>query len=89
MFVVYGSKEFKKDLGNTRIVYHCNHCNNDNSQILSRNRKFFTLYWIPIIPYSTKYFVRCPICNMGYEISKSDVMAGLQGPTADGNYING
>lgn len=31
--------------------------------------KWFRLYWIPIIPYSTKHFLACPVCTNGGELT--------------------
>ncbi|MBO4456538.1 MAG: zinc-ribbon domain-containing protein [Butyrivibrio sp.] len=77
MFIIYGTKAFRKDLGYTNKVYHCNNCNNNNQQLILRNRKFFTLYWIPLIPFSSKYYVSCPVCGAGYEIRKADAMSSM------------
>ncbi len=78
MFVVYGRKAFRKDLGYTHKVYHCPNCNNNKQYLVMRNRKFFTLYWIPLIPYSSKYYVTCPVCGAGYEVKKADALGSMQ-----------
>ena len=31
--------------------------------------KWFRLYFIPIIPYSTKHFLACPVCTSGSELT--------------------
>lgn len=34
--------------------------------------KWFRLYFIPIIPYSTKHFLACPVCTAGRELRTGD-----------------
>lgn len=43
----------------------CSHCNNEEFWILTRTITWFTLFFIPIIPYSVKYFLSCPVCKYG------------------------
>jgi hypothetical protein len=33
--------------------------------------KWFRLYFIPIIPYSTKHFLACPVCTRGAELTST------------------
>lgn len=43
----------------------CNHCHNEEYWIMTRIMTWFTLFFIPVIPYETKYFLSCPICKYG------------------------
>lgn len=43
----------------------CSHCNNDEYWVLTRIMTWFTLFFIPVFPYSIKYFLSCPICQYG------------------------
>lgn len=43
----------------------CNHCNNEDYWVLTRTMTWFTLFFIPVIPYSLKYFLSCPVCQYG------------------------
>jgi len=45
--------------------YHCSHCDNEEYWVLTRCITWFTVFFIPIIPYSFKYFLSCPICQYG------------------------
>ena len=77
MILFWGSKGYQKDLGHTQTAIECGHCNNvDTWEIVETGRKF-TLYWIPIFPYSKTYFVSCPVCHYGKEIEKSEVESYL------------
>jgi len=35
---------------------------------------FFTFFWIPIFPYSYKYYMVCPMCNVRYKLKKAEAM---------------
>lgn len=74
MFIVWGTKGMEKILGNSQRSYQCQHCNNVSNYKIFRRRKWFTLFWIPIFPYSSQYFIACPICNYGAKISKDEAM---------------
>ena len=50
----------------------CPICNNNVSYHLLRVRIWFSLFFIPLIPYSTRYLCLCPICEKGLELSKKE-----------------
>ena len=70
MFIIWGTRPTEKYLGNTSERYHCTHCNNDNYFNVKTYKEWFTLYFIPIFPFSIRRRVECPICEYGYEITK-------------------
>ena len=41
----------------------CGNCHNVQYWDLVRKRKWFTLFFIPIIPYENNYYLICPICK--------------------------
>ena len=51
----------------------CVHCNNEEYWILTRTITWFTLFFIPIIPYSVKYFLSCPVCKYGFDLNSEQV----------------
>jgi hypothetical protein len=51
----------------------CGHCNNEEYWILTRTITWFTLFFIPIIPYSVKYFLSCPVCKYGFDLNSKQV----------------
>lgn len=59
------------------VVYKnlCSHCHNEDYWVLTRIRTWFTLFFIPIIPYSTKYFLSCPVCKYGATLDSAQVNA--------------
>ena len=46
----------------------CNICRHEEYSLL-RIRTWFTLFFIPVIPYSAKRLVLCGKCGNGYDIS--------------------
>jgi len=44
-----------KNIGPT-FKNHCSHCNNEDYWTLTKYTTWFTLFFIPVIPYSIKYF---------------------------------
>ena len=69
MIIFYGTKSFKKvmkQFGN----YQCMQCNNIGPWNLVRVTTWFTLFFIPIFPFSFKYYVECPVCKSANKIKK-------------------
>jgi len=85
MFIIFGIRDIKRELGITQNVFHCNHCNNDNHYTVTRVRKFFHIFWIPLIPLLTKYYVSCPVCDFGFEVEKDEADNLINGTSAATN----
>ena len=70
MFVVFGwGKQTVKDHGPV-FRSRCDRCNNEELWKLYTRRTWFTLFFIPVIPYSTEHLVVCPVCSYGAVITK-------------------
>lgn len=50
----------------------CEHCHS-NYLYFTRVTKWFTLFFIPIIPYKTIHYFLCPHCEYGFEIKSEKV----------------
>lgn len=46
----------------------CPNCNNNDYWHFVRLTTWFTLFFIPVIPYSNKYMLLCPVCDRGYQV---------------------
>lgn len=66
----FGHKTVKEH--QLKDVTHCFHCNNLTNWTLSRQTNWFTLFFIPVIPYKTEHWVYCPICNKGHKITPDE-----------------
>ena len=78
MFIIWGTREKEKELGISQQSYQCTHCNNVSNYKIFRRKNWFTVFWIPIIPLSSKYFISCPICNYGQKIKKAEALEKIQ-----------
>ena len=68
MFLIFGIGQPSVKQYDTKEYKHCTHCNNSTNWKVSKHSSWFTLFFIPVIPVSTKYLFHCPICNNGWKI---------------------
>lgn len=71
MFIIWGFRDLDTDLGTVDYL-HCSRCNNDSNWRLQRTTSWFTLFFIPVIPYRREYYVYCPICHWTTEVPKEE-----------------
>lgn len=71
MFIIWGFRDLDKELGNVEYL-HCNRCNNDSTWRLMKRTSWFTLFFIPVIPYHRVYYVYCPICRWSTKVPKEE-----------------
>ncbi len=70
MIVLFGlGKTTKKNFGYLPDK-NCKLCEKNHAYELLRITTWMTLFFIPVIPYSFKYFLVCPNCERGFEITK-------------------
>lgn len=72
MFVLFGFGHKTFNEKKLQDVTHCYHCNNLTNWVLSRQTNWFTLFFIPVIPVQTEYWVYCPICKKGHKITQHE-----------------
>lgn len=51
-------------------VYLCPNCHNNSAFMLVRVTTWFTLFFIPLIPYSPEHLLLCSICSKGSRLDK-------------------
>ena len=56
MFIIWGFRDLAKELGTVDYL-HCSRCNNDSNWRLRKTTSWFTLFFIPIIPFRRVYHV--------------------------------
>lgn len=64
--IIYGwGKQTHKHIG---IVFKraCGNCGNEEYWKLTRTITWFTLYFVPLVPYSIKHLLSCPVCEYGF-----------------------
>jgi hypothetical protein len=50
----------------------CSHCNTNHTWYLTVVKTWFTLFFVPIIPYENMYCIMCPSCGSYIKITKAD-----------------
>lgn len=79
MFVIVGfGRRKRKDFGGIAQV-RCPRCHNDVLYHLTRTLTWFTLYFIPILPYRSERRLECPICSNGMRVFRNEVEALRRG----------
>lgn len=70
MFVLFGFGHTKvKKVGETKVS-KCSNCSNTRAFDIVERSKWFTLFFIPVFPYSKEKAIVCPVCK---SIKKADV----------------
>jgi hypothetical protein len=57
----------------------CDHCHNTINKDILKVTTWFTLFFIPIIPYRIEYMIVCQICRSALKISKVDFEQIIEG----------
>lgn len=67
LFFLFGWGHTSKKILDETPVQICEHCHADNLY-LTKLTTWFTLFFIPIIPYEKEYYILCPNCDSGFEL---------------------
>jgi hypothetical protein len=72
------------------LVYVCDRCGqNAAHEVVKRVRKF-TLFFVPLFPFSTKYATQCTFCGMEQQVTKEQAeQLQLQGAGGPGGQAYG
>ncbi len=84
MFIIWGSRQTRKVFGSYEQA-RCGRCNNVVSWQLIKVTNWFTIFFIPIIPYSSRYFEQCPICSGAVSLTKEEFnqkVAAMKNPVS-------
>lgn len=85
MPIIFGwNKKTVKQIGIT-FKNQCSHCHNTEYWVLTKITTWFTLFFVPVIPYSIKHFLSCPICQYGF--TPSDEQLTKMKPLAEVNQL--
>lgn len=74
MFLVEGTRCFKKVFGQTSQFTLCEECGNAIKPFILREFVWITLFLVPIIPTPYKWYIMCPVCGSRQKIKKSLAM---------------
>ena len=57
----------------------CGHCHNEGPWAVALIRRWFTLFFIPVIPYESRYVAMCPVCSHGVDLDRGKASHLIQG----------
>ena len=78
MFLIFGFGHRKFNRKGS-VKSNCTRCNNHVDKELIKVTSSFTLFFIPLIPYSNKYVFTCPICHDSIELTKEEFYKMAEG----------
>ncbi|MEV7871559.1 zinc-ribbon domain-containing protein [Streptomyces sp. NPDC088124] len=79
--IIFGTKGYLYQLAILTLV--CGHCGNPSAHTLRKRVTKFTLFFIPLFPFSTKFATQCTFCGVEQQISKEQadqLLAQSTGP---------
>lgn len=87
LFVFGWGRRTRTDYGQT-VPVKCTKCNNESYWELSRMRTWFTLFFIPVIPYENKHVLYCNVCSNGVVLPSANVDRALELNQQTKRYLN-
>jgi hypothetical protein len=67
--ILFGFRARRKRLG--AVFNECAQCHRACSQVVAKVQRWFTLFFIPIFPFSTKYYTVCSMCSGATKIDRA------------------
>jgi hypothetical protein len=68
MLFLFGVRRKEKPIG--QVERPCSKCARATVHMALEYRSWFTLFFIPVIPFGTSYLTRCNLCGMKYKTSE-------------------
>ncbi len=72
LFIFGWGHQKNRDYGPT-LPIKCSNCNNEVFLHLVHSKVWFTLFFIPLIPYESKYYLLCEVCFNGIMLNGSQI----------------
>ncbi|MDW8805991.1 zinc-ribbon domain-containing protein [Streptomyces scabiei] len=82
MFVIFGTKGYLYQLAILTLV--CGQCGNPAAHTLRKRVTKFTLFFVPLFPFSTKYQTQCTFCGAEQKVT-AEQAEQLQAQSAGGH----
>lgn len=78
MFLIFSLADRKtKQLGSAGLM-DCPRCNNTSEWLIHQQKTYFSLFFIPLIPYRSEYILSCPVCRQADTITEEEKERLLQ-----------
>jgi hypothetical protein len=66
--IIFGTRSYLYQLAIMTLV--CGHCGNPSAHTLKKYVTKFTLFFVPLFPFSTKYLTQCTFCGASQRTTK-------------------
>jgi hypothetical protein len=80
--IIFGTKGYLYQLA--ILTFMCGRCGNPAAHTLKKRVTKFTLFFVPLFPFSTKYMTQCTFCGAEQRIAKEQAeqlqAQGTNGP---------
>jgi hypothetical protein len=80
--IIFGTKGYLYQLAILTLV--CGHCGNPSAHTLRKRVTKFTLFFVPLFPFSTRYSTQCTFCAVEQNVPKEQAER-LQTQSASGH----
>ncbi len=70
--IIFGFGDRKTEQLGSIGLMDCPRCHNSSEWPIHRQRTYFSLFFIPLIPYKTRFLLSCPVCRETREISAEE-----------------
>lgn len=68
--IIFGYRGGKRNDHGAALPIACPNCNNQTFYRYLTVTKWFTLFFIPVIPISSKHYLACPVCTRAIQLDK-------------------
>ncbi|MER5225825.1 zinc-ribbon domain-containing protein [Streptomyces flaveus] len=86
--IIFGTKGYLYQLA--ILTFMCGSCGNPAAHTLKKRVTKFTLFFVPLFPFSTKYMTQCTFCGAEMKITKEQAeQLQAQGTNPHGGQTHG
>jgi zinc ribbon protein len=68
--IIFGIRGGKRNDHGPALPVTCPNCNNQTFYRYLTVTKWFTLFFIPVVPISSKHYLMCPVCTRATELDR-------------------
>ncbi|MER0448255.1 zinc-ribbon domain-containing protein [Streptomyces sp. Edi4] len=82
--IIFGTRSYLYQLAMLTLV--CGNCGNPAAHAVRKYVTKFTLFFVPLFPFSTKFRTQCTFCGLQQQITKEQAEGLLAQPVAPQSY---
>ena len=76
--IIYGVRRRVRALATLR--FRCSRCGQEAAQRLVRSQRWFTLFFVPLFPFGSRYVATCTYCGFAQRLDAKHAKALAAGP---------